>query len=264
MSLITDPTLATLWREAQVATESEWPSRTFWLHLFTKHIFFRKSDIVAVEEPPSSTVAKRRIDIIVKYTNAEHQIFVLCFVECKRPNAPITLIDEVEHQAFNACASYLSDNNLEFVYAMTTLGTRARLWKYFRGNDYLTPLFGSDNLSDKKEYVEAHSTQAAHLTAGFNAMKTLLPSSSLQVSNVAQTGQILAGSSFNPTAKNEVSLKQLMDNNGKTYYLWAMPDGSKLTEWTTSSKWTLVTPATGDGYYRNSDKEVWSRNLEKK
>lgn len=123
---------------------------------------------------------------------------------------------------------------------MTTLGTRARLWTYFRGLDYLDPLFGSTDISAKKEYIEAHSTQAAQLTAGFNIMKDKPPSSLLQAYNISQTNKPLAGSSFTPTVENEVNLKQLIDNNGKTYYSWAMPDGSKRTEWTTSSKWTLV------------------------
>lgn len=263
MSLVTDETLAELWERAQAAVESEWPSRTFWSHLLSKHIFARMNDVVAVEEPPSSGDPRRRIDIIVSYTNAERRLSVLCFVECKRPNATVYLTDEVEHQAFNACVSYLSEKNLDFVYAMTTLGTRARLWTYFRGLDYLDPLFGSTDISAKKEYIEAHSTQAAQLTAGFNIMKDKPPSSLLQAYNISQTNKPLAGSSFTPTVENEVNLKQLIDNNGKTYYSWAMPDGSKLTEWTTSSKWTLVTPATGNDYYRNSDKEVWSRKLEK-
>lgn len=102
MFLITDETLLALWERTQAAPELEWPSRTFWSHLLSKHIFTRKDDVIAVEEPPSSADAKRRIDIIVSSTNAERRICVLCFVECKRPNAPLYLVDQVEHQAFNA------------------------------------------------------------------------------------------------------------------------------------------------------------------
>lgn len=78
MSLVTDETLVALWQRAQAAPESEWPSRTFWSHLLSEHIFSRKDDVIAVEEPPSSGDAKRRIDIIVSYTNAERRICVLC------------------------------------------------------------------------------------------------------------------------------------------------------------------------------------------
>ena len=187
MSLVTDETLVALWERAQAAPESEWPSRTFWSHLLSKHIFSRKDDVIAVEEPPSSGDAKRRIDIIVSYTNAERRICVLCFVKCKRPNATVYLVDKVEHQAFNACVSYLSENDLTFVYAMTTLGTRARLWMYVRGHDYLDLLFGSKDILAKKEYIEAHSTQAEQLTSGFNTMKDQPPSTLLQASNISQT-----------------------------------------------------------------------------
>lgn len=114
MSLIIDNTLIALWERAQAAPELEWSSRMFWSHLLYKHIFSRKDDVIAVEEPPSSADAKRRIDIIVSYTDGERRICVLCFVECKRPNAPVSLVDEVEHQAFNACVSYLSDIKLDF------------------------------------------------------------------------------------------------------------------------------------------------------
>lgn len=71
---------------------------------------------------------------------------------------------------------------------MTTLGTRARLWMYVRDRDYLDPLFGSKDILAREEYIEAHSTEAAQLTTGFNTMKAKRP---LQASNVSQTS--LAG-----------------------------------------------------------------------
>lgn len=120
------------------------------------HLEIAPSDIF------SSASDRRLTDIIVKCADVKQDICVLCFVESKRPNASLSLIDEIEHQALNACVSYLSQKKLKHVYALTTYGTRARLWRrYDPPSDYLDPpLFGSNDLSAVKEYVEAHSTDA--------------------------------------------------------------------------------------------------------
>ena len=142
--------------------------------------------MVASEEPPSSANTKRRVDIFVKYFEPpNYSIRILCFVEAKRPNADLTLVDEVEHQAFDACAAYLWTNKLQHIYAMTTIGTRARLWIYRPDSDYLEPLFGSQDLSDRSAYVEAHSSDAYKLTAGFHHMKTCHQPAKLQLASLA-------------------------------------------------------------------------------
>ena len=130
MSLVTDTYLLQLWKAAQAASDVEAPGRTFWNQVLSKYIFVGKEYVVSSEEPPSSASTKRRVDIIVKYFESpKYSIRIFCFVEAKRPNADLSLIDEVEHQAFDACVSYLSTNKLQHIYAMTTVGTRARLWK---------------------------------------------------------------------------------------------------------------------------------------
>jgi hypothetical protein len=42
------------------------------------------------------------------------------------------------------------NKELSFVYAVTSFGTRGRAWRYERGADYLTPLFGSDDLAERR------------------------------------------------------------------------------------------------------------------
>lgn len=120
MSLDTDKTLMALWRTVNAAVDSEWPSKTFWNQLLSKHIFPGKEFVVAQEEPPSSANSRNRIDIIVKYANVHQGISVLCFIESKRPNTYIALLEEAELQALNACLSYVHQNKTQYVYAMTT------------------------------------------------------------------------------------------------------------------------------------------------
>ena len=193
MSLVTDAYLFELWKAAQAASEAEAPGRTFWNQVLSKYIFVGKEYVVASEEPPSSANNKRRVDIVVKYFEPpNYSIRILCFVEAKRPNADLSLIDEVEHQAFDACAGYLSTNKLQHIYAMTTIGTRARLWIYRPDSDYLEPLFGSQDLSDRSAYVEAHSSDAQKLTEGFHQMKNMPPTSKVSTS---KSGAVIAPSS---------------------------------------------------------------------
>lgn len=175
MSLVADRTLLALWSAAQTAVNLEWPSRTFWNQLLSKYFFTGKKYVVTSEEPPSSTSERRRIDIVVKYVEMNESIRVLCFVESTRSSASFGLVDEFEHQVFNACVSYLSQRNLRFVYAMTAIGTRARLWIYRPPNDHLDPLFGNTDLPAIEEYVEANSIEAENLTIGFNKMKSGRP-----------------------------------------------------------------------------------------
>lgn len=119
MSLITDKTLMALSKTVNAAVDSEWPSKTFWNQLLSKYIIPGKEFAVAQEELPSAN-SRNRIDIIVKYANVHQGISVLYFIESKRPNAYIALLEEAELQALNACVSYMHQNKTQYVYAMTT------------------------------------------------------------------------------------------------------------------------------------------------
>lgn len=132
---------------------------------------------VVQPEPISSLNDSMQIDILVQHVDVETmsiQVRVLCFVEPKRPNTSASLIEEVEHQALHDCVSYLAENDLNRVYAMTTNGTRARLWIYERANDFLDPLFGNQ-VPSVTEYSEAHSNDAELFRTGFTHIKTAPP-----------------------------------------------------------------------------------------
>lgn len=61
----------------------------------------------------------------------------------------VTPFCEAKYQAIEACMRYLGkpeNAELEFMYAITSFGTKGRAWKYERGMDYLTALFGPESL----------------------------------------------------------------------------------------------------------------------
>ncbi len=157
MSLISDDYLLGLWSDAQSQPTSEWPSRRFWQQFLTKYIFDGKQFLVAAEEPSSSATPRRRVELIVRVLGRKGPS-VLIFLEAKKPSATTNDLDDVEGQVLEACATYLTAHGLTHINAMTTVGTKARVWEYVKDSDYLTPIFGSESLSDISEYVEAHSS----------------------------------------------------------------------------------------------------------
>lgn len=56
---------------------------------------------------------------------------------------------------------------------MTTVGTKARVWEYIKGSNYLTPSFGSKDVSELAEYVEAHSSDAIKIKKVLKDIKKL-------------------------------------------------------------------------------------------
>ena len=151
MSLIADDFLLRLWQDAQEKADAEWASRTFWQQLLGKYLFAEKQFLVSAEEPPSAEDSRRRVDLVIKDLGRPEPS-VLVFIGTKKKNATIGDIDDVEHQALDACATYLVTYRMRSIKAMTTIGTKARLWNYVADDDYLTLIFGSDALSDASEY----------------------------------------------------------------------------------------------------------------
>ncbi|KOC09115.1 hypothetical protein AFLA70_341g001231 [Aspergillus flavus AF70] len=101
--------------------------------LWTKHIFWEKDWVVIVA--------------------------ILAFHEAKAGNATPQDVEEAKYQAIEACMRYLGkpeNAELEFMYAITSFGTKGRAWKYERGMDYLTALFGPESLAKRGDYIELH------------------------------------------------------------------------------------------------------------
>lgn len=88
-----------------------------------------------------------------------HRVAILAFHEAKAGNATPQDVEEAKYQAIEACMRYLGkpeNAELEFMYAITSFGTKGRAWKYERGMDYLTALFGPESLAKRGGYIELH------------------------------------------------------------------------------------------------------------
>lgn len=149
-------------------------SVAFWNHLLSKYIFTGKNWILAPEASPAEIDRRRRVDLVIKYVG-ETSIEVLCFHELKPLRATANDVQDVEHQAYAACQAYIAQHDLSNVYALTSIGTKARAWTCTEDSDYLEPMFGSHQLAEESQYIEAHSTEAETLRNAFGHMKRFPP-----------------------------------------------------------------------------------------
>lgn len=170
MSLVLDDFLLDLWQEAQDKGDAQWASQSFWQQLLGKYIFAEKRFLVSAEKPPSAEDSEHRVNLIIKDLNRPKPS-VLLFIESEKGNAALRDIEEFEHQALDACATYLVTSQMESIKAMTAIGTKARLWNYTANDRYLTPLIGPDALSEVSEYIEAHLASATLLRKALEDIK---------------------------------------------------------------------------------------------
>ncbi|KIW21940.1 uncharacterized protein PV07_12652 [Cladophialophora immunda] len=175
MSLVTDEPLLLLWSRVQQKGSRENVAVNFWLHLYAKYVFAEKEWIIAVEDAPSELEPSKRGDLKVQYLG-DAGFELLLHQELKRREATKRDLEEVEHQAFSDCISYLAAHEeVSMAYAVTSFGTRARMWTCAREATYLEPLFGSEELAEPSQYIEAHSSEATELRKGYDHMKRFSP-----------------------------------------------------------------------------------------
>jgi len=62
-------------------------------------------------------------------------------------------IEIVESQAINACKMYCEGEGKDFIYAITTINTIARQWRYELGG--FEPLFRPGDLANYSTYIKA-------------------------------------------------------------------------------------------------------------
>lgn len=88
--------------------------------------------------------------------------------EAKKANCSQTAIDQVEHQAYNACMAHLTNSGRDQMYGITIIGTTARIWYLTKDEDYLLPMVSETaGLSDRVAYIEVNSSMASELRKGF-------------------------------------------------------------------------------------------------
>jgi hypothetical protein len=133
--------------------------------------------VVSSQQPPTSERGdRRRVETTVEVLQDSLQ--KLLVVEAKHHNASQDEIQEVEAQAYNGCMKYLKYSGRTAMYAMTVVGTRARLWTVHRKEDYLEPYIPNGRgLAAIGEYIKANSTEGYQIIEGLEQTKIdhLLP-----------------------------------------------------------------------------------------
>lgn len=80
------------------------------------------------EASPEGT-GRRRVDITTKYLGFDGEITLLALHEAKPLAARPSDVGDFEEQAINACQRYLEAHaELEFVFAITSIGTKGKAW----------------------------------------------------------------------------------------------------------------------------------------
>lgn len=182
MSLIIDPQTGELWASAQ--TQLECATTRFWEYVLKEQFFKGRNWAISSQQPPTNDPNDmRRVDLRIERWKTNRWQTIALF-EAKKQNCSQAEIQELEFQAFNACMAHLLYTGREQMYGITTIGTAARLWYITKADDYLLPLVPeTGGLSNRKEYIEANSTEAADLQKGFNDMikYDMIPANKLQV-----------------------------------------------------------------------------------
>ncbi|KAJ4186648.1 hypothetical protein FSOLCH5_014487 [Fusarium solani] len=170
MSQINTPQLKKLWE--QVQSKPEWATTKFWEYVFKQNVFGSRHWAIASQQPPTDDENDlRRVDLVVENIDDNENSTTLLFMEAKRANVTLDLIDEVEYQAFTACCAHLYYTRRPSIWAMTCVGSKTRLWAYKINDDYMTPFWPSgDGLSARGEYAE-FSTQGQEILRRLNFIK---------------------------------------------------------------------------------------------
>ncbi len=154
MSVINTPQLHKLWKDAQ--DRPEWAPTKFWEYVFKQKAFSGHQWIVASQQPPTYDEEElRRVDLLVERVDDKADTTTLLFMKATRAQATVSDIETVEYQVFTACCANLLATKRKGIWAMTCVGTTARLWAYKLKADYLTPFFPLGlGLPKRAEYVE--------------------------------------------------------------------------------------------------------------
>ena len=159
---------------------------SFWAYVF-KRYFHEDHFLYDPQKPASEQDPLRRVDGKLSYVEKDtNNIMVLFFHEAKKRDSTGTaLMEAVEAQAFEACGTYLwGKQALTHVYAVTTIGTRARVWKYTKtGAQSLTDSRPSGTLN---AYIEASHPDSSKLRTALLHMKQFPPSVPATASTTSQ------------------------------------------------------------------------------
>lgn len=176
MTLINTTFLRVLHNEA--VPKYEHAPMSFWTYFFNLH-FSEECFLYDREKPANEKLDPlRRVDAQLRYLETStNAVQVLFFHEAKNNGAAQAKLVEVENQVYEACGIYCHEAKYSHVYAVTTIGTAARVWKYVKADGTLQPLTGSEGTGVRSAYIEVDSPDASKISAAVQHMKNFPPSS---------------------------------------------------------------------------------------
>ncbi|KAF7866692.1 hypothetical protein EAF04_005534 [Stromatinia cepivora] len=189
MSLVKTSSIRRLWEDAQASLE--YSSTRFWEYAF-KEFLFNGPDWNNPSQQaytPKSGDNRRCDSIIERYDPIKKKWETIMFHEAKLDSASEADIDVCEKQAYNACSAFLDyfpERNT--IFAMTTWGTKARLWVLYRDDTVLTPWTPGEG-SGNRHYIEASSNDAAILKKSLKILHKWKDTTPAVGHNSAPSGQ---------------------------------------------------------------------------
>ena len=167
MSLLTTPTLRSLYNKARKSTGLEYETINFWSHMLSRIYFNDEYFVVNHQNPPSSAPEERlrRVDFSIgRIDFTTDELAIIAFVEGKRTKAGERDYKEVEAQCLQACEAHVKHYpNCYNVYGICVVGTEAQIFIYqprlLPRHEFLT-----------HGYIDANSSAASKLHELFNSI----------------------------------------------------------------------------------------------
>jgi hypothetical protein len=165
------------WYDIAVGSPEEHNAMSFWNYLWNQY-FHEKHFFYDREKPASRQDSRRRVDGVMTYMEKDTiEPRVLFFHEAKKAGQTDSQVRDVEGQAFEACGTYLQSRpEFTHVYAVTTIGTEARVWKASLLEDGFQSLVDDHPPGIRSAYIDAKSTDSKKLVQAINHMKQFPPS----------------------------------------------------------------------------------------
>lgn len=160
--------LRKLYNDAQ-GHDIEYTSSAFWQAILQQYFKLEEDYISVAEYSPDES--RSRTDITVLRYHSDHDtIEILKLVEAKRPG---TAPKEAETDAYKKSCLALDKYEIDFIYAMTTWGTKFRLWRVSNRTRLLEAFDnGAHELNRKADYIDADSIEAGCLVELVWAIKS--------------------------------------------------------------------------------------------
>ncbi|KAM5367181.1 hypothetical protein ACJZ2D_010171 [Fusarium nematophilum] len=165
--------LRKLYKEA--AQDVKYKSASFW-HAWLQRAFNDK-DVYHITPGFSPDGSLKTVDEVVQRYDDDHDtLSAMLWVEFKRPSGSVR---QVEEQALDAAMRCITQDNLGYVYVMTTVRVSFRAWRVdaqdTAGHRVLKPFHGGLADATRSQYINADSNDAQVLERFVETVKKCPP-----------------------------------------------------------------------------------------